>query len=166
MKKFLKIISLILVLTLLSISLISCNARPLSHTGIAKKVVGTVGTHNVYYEELYFLANGYKEVAKSKYVDDKKAMSDAIWNYVNENIVQNYAILDLCASEGLKYNASKLSSRIEQSIDATIEADFNGSRNEYFKSQLEAGITDHYYRFCLGVDALYSDLATKYQTEG
>ena len=166
MRKFLKIISLILVLTLVSIPLISCSARPLAHTGIAKKVVGTVGTHNVYYEELYFLANGYKKVAKSEHGNDKKAMSDAIWNYVKENVIQNYAILDLCASNGLNYNAIKLSSRIEQSIDATIKSQFNGNRSDYLASQLEAGITDHYYRFCLGVDALYSDLATKYQTEG
>ena len=166
MKRIIKIISLALVLTLISISLLSCGVRPLAQGGLAGKVVGTVGTHKVYYEELYFLANGYKSVAEDNFGDDKTAVNNAIWDYVNENITQNYAVLDLCESNGLKYNSLKLQSDVSSAIESTIESEFKGDKSAYYKEQLEAGITDHYYRFCLGVDLLYGELAEKYQSEG
>lgn len=166
MKRLLKAISLILILIIISTSLLSCNARPLAQSKLAKTVVGTVGTHDVYYEELYFLAHSYYNSAKTKYGNDTEAIKTFIWDSVKENIITNYAILDLCQSEGLEYNKRELSAKIEQNIETTINSTFNGSRSEYLKSQLEAGITDHYYRFCMSVDLLYSDLATKYQTSG
>lgn len=166
MKKFLKIFSLILVLSIISASLLSCNARPLAQSKLAKTVVGTVGTHNVQYEELYFLAKNYYNTAKAKFDDDTEAIKEFIWDSIKENITANYAILDLCASEGIDYNERELNSEIEQTIEATINSSFDGSRSEYLNSQLSAGITDHYYRFCTGIDILYGRLATKYQTEG
>ena len=166
MKKLTKIISLILVLLIISSTLISCNARPLAQSKLAKTKVGTVGTHDVYYEEFYFLANNYYSSAKNEFGDDTEAIKKSVWDSVNENIITNYAILDLCEAEGLEYNKSKLSSEVKESIEITIESNFDGSRSEYLNSQLEAGITDHYYRFCTGVDILYNNLATKYQTDG
>ena len=166
MNKGLKIVSLILVLIIISTSLLSCKARPLAQSKLAKTVVGTVGSHDVYYEELYFLASSYYNSAKAKYGSDTKAISDSVWASVKENIITNYAILELCASEGLEYNEKELASEVEQSINLIIELTFDGSRSKYLSSQLSAGITDHYYRFCTGVDILYGKLATKYQIEG
>lgn len=166
MKKLSRIISLILVLIIVSTSLLSCSARPLAQSKLAKTVVGTVGTHEVYYEEFYFLANSYYNSAKAKYGDDTDAIKASVWNSINENILTNYAILDLCASAGIEYNERDLASEVEQSIKLTISSSFDGSRSEYLSSQLSAGITDHYYRFCTGVDILYGKLATKYQTDG
>lgn len=166
MKRLSKIISLILVLIIISTSLLSCTARPLAQSKLAKTVVGTVGTHDVYYEEFYLLANDYYKTAKEKYGDDKKAIEDYVWKSVKENIIFNYAVLDLCASEGIEYDEKELKSEIEQIIEADIESNFGGSRSEYLKSQISVGITDHYYRFFTGVDILYSRLATKYQEDG
>ena len=166
MKKFSKIISLILVLIIFSTSLLSCSARPLAQSKLAKTVVGTVGDHEVYYEELYFLANSYYNSAKAKYGDDTEAIKESVWNSIKENITTNYAILDLCEAQGLEYNQRELNLEIEQNIETTITSSFEGSRSEYLSSQLSVGLTDHYYRFCLGVDILYGKLATKYQTDG
>ena len=166
MKIFLKVASLILVLIIISTSLLSCTARPLAQSKLAKTVVGTVGTHDVYYEELYFLANSYYNTAKAKYGDDTKAIEDFVWSSVKENITTNYAILDLCDAQGIEYNKRELNAEIKESINTTITSTFDGNRSEYLKSQLSAGLTDHYYRFCLGVDILYGKLATKYQTDG
>ena len=166
MKRLSKIISLILVLIIISTSLLSCTARPLAQSKLAKTAVGTVGTHDVYYEEFYLLANDYYKTAKEKYGDDKKAIEDYVWKSVKENIIFNYAVLDLCASEGIEYDEKELKSEIEQIIEADIESNFGGSRSEYLKSQISVGITDHYYRFFTGVDILYSRLATKYQEDG
>lgn len=166
MKKLSKIISLILVLIIASTALLSCAARPLAKGKLASTVVGTVGSHDVYYEELYFLASTAYPTAKAKLGEDTEAIKEYVWNYINENIVMNYAILDLCASEGIEYDESALRSEVNESINATINSSFDGNRAQYLKSQLESGITDHYYRFCTGVDIIYSQLATKYQTEG
>ena len=166
MKKLSKIISLILVLIIVSTSLLSCSARPLAQSKLAKTVVGTVGSHEVYYEELYFLASNYYKTAKAKYGDDTEAIKTYVWDSVKENIVTNYAILDLCSAEGIEYDERTLSAEIEQNIENAINSSFDGSRSAYLNSQLEAGITDHYYRFCVGVDILYAKLATQYQTDG
>ena len=166
MKRLFKIISLALVLIIILTSLLSCSARPLAQSKLAKKVVGTVGSHDVYYEELYFLANGYKNVAKENHGDDSEALNKAILDYVSENIIENYAVLDLCAAEGLEYNERKLRSEVNKEVELTINTYFEGDKKAYLQSQLEAGMTDHYYRFCTGVDLLYGKLATKYQTEG
>ena len=166
MKRLSKIISLILVLIIISTSLLSCTARPLAQSKLAKTVVGTVGTHDVYYEELYLLANDYYKTAKEKYGDDSKAIEDYVWSSVKENIIFNYAILDLCAAEGIEYNERALRAEVEEVIEAEIEASFDGNRSEYLDAQISAGITDHYYRFFVGVDILYSKLATKYQESG
>ena len=166
MKKLLKTVSLILVLIIASASIISCSARPLAQSKLSKTVVGTVGSHDVHYEEFYFLANNYYNTAKAKFGDDTDAIKEFVWDSIKNNILTNYAILDLCASEGIEYNERKLASQVEQSIETTINSSFNGDRKEYLNSQLSAGITDHYYRFCTAIDIIYKDLATKYQTNG
>lgn len=166
MKKSLRLLSIFLTLILLALSLVSCGARPLAQSSLAGTRVGTVGSHDVYYEELYCLANGYLPVAKANYKNDPEAMNSAVWDYVNDNITANYAILDLCASEGIEYDEGALQDEISKAIELDIEASFGGDRNAYFESQLEAGITDHYYRFISGVDILYSRLTVKYQEEG
>ncbi len=166
MNKFLKIIALLLVLVIISASLLSCTARPLAQSKLAKTVVGTVGSHDVYYDELYFLASNYYSAAKAKHGDDTEAIKEYIWSNVGEGILTNYAILDLCASAGLEYDERELADEVEQSVELTINSSFDGSRSKYLESQLSAGITDHYYRFCTGVDILYSKLATQYQIDG
>lgn len=166
MKKLLRVLSFIFVLTMLTGVLASCSARPLAQSKLAKTSVGTVGEHTVPYEEFYYLASNYYSYAKEKYKDDAEAIEEYVWNSIEENIITNYAIIDLCESEGLEYDEGKLKNQVEQSIEQTINASFDGDRNEFLNSLLSAGITYHYYRFCLGVDSLYSDLAIQYQESG
>lgn len=166
MNRFLKAFSLILALIMASTALLSCTARPLAQDKLSKTVVGTVGSHNVYYEELYALASLYCNTGKSDYGNDTEALSKYVWDNVKENITVNYAILDFCADEGFEYDEKELAPEIEQEIEIAINTGYGGSRSSFLKSQLAAGITDHYYRFCSGVDILYNRVATKYQTSG
>ena len=166
MKKSIRVLSFFLLIIILSLSLFSCGARPLAQSKLAGTKVGKVGSHDVYYEELYCLANSYLPVAKANHGEDSVAVKEAVWDYVKENIPINYAILDLCAAEGIEYNEKALQGEINNAIEIEIEASFNGDRDAYLNSQLEEGITDHYYRFCLGIDAIYKKLAEKYQEEG
>ncbi len=165
-KVFLKIVSLVLVLLTLLPLVLGCKARPLAQTKLAKTEVGTVGTYSVLYEELYFLAHNYCEAMREDYGNDTAALSEAVWDKVNQNITTNYAILKLCESEGLVYDESALKKDVEAQVKRQIEADFNGSRGDYFASQQAAGLTDNYVRFVTGVDILYNRLDTEYKTSG
>ena len=166
MKKTLKYCSFALIIAVIASLLASCGARPLAQTDLGKKEVGKVGDYSIPYDEFYFMASSYLPYAKEKYKDDTEAIKQYIWDNINENIITNYAILTLCESEGLKYNESELMSEVNEHIDSLINSSFEGNKDEYFKSQLSAGITDHYYRFSTGVDILYNKLATQYQTNG
>ncbi|MBO7303011.1 MAG: hypothetical protein J6U68_02365 [Clostridia bacterium] len=167
MKKLLRFFSFILIFILLLGALTSCgDARPLAQGKLAKTTVGTVGSHDVPYEEFYYLANNYYAFAKDKYGDDTEAIDKYVWDSINENIITNYAIIDLCAAEGLEYDEGALRADVESSIEKTILSSFDGDRGAFLDSLLASGITDHYYRFCIGVDILYARLATKYQESG
>ena len=161
-----RLCALLLVALLLLPCFTACKARPLAQSRLAKTEVGTVGKYSVLYEELYFLAYNYCEAVKDRYKNDPAGLENAVWEYVNENIVANYAILELCATEGLIYNEKELKDAVEEYIELLIDSEFEGSRSDYLESQKIVGATDHYVRFVTGVDMLYDRLATKYKESG
>lgn len=165
-RSFIKYIALALVLVTLSLSAVSCAARPLAQTKLAGTEVGNVGKYSVEYEELYFLAHNYCEAIKDDYKNDPEGLEKAVWEYVEQNITTNYAILALCEKEGLAYDERELSKDVKKQIELTIDSAFGGSRSEYLKSQRAEGLTDHYVRFITGVDILYGQLKTKYLENG
>ena len=160
-----KFIALILVVVLCALALSSCKGRPLSQTKLAKTEVGKVGEYSVLYEEFYFLAKNYADGMRDDYANDSE-LDAAIWNAVNENITENYAILELCRQEGIFYDENELKKDVNSAIALDIEAEYDGSRSEYFKSQSEVGLTDHYVRFITGINILYAKLATEYRSNG
>ena len=159
--KSLKALALVLVVLMFATTLTACAGRPLGQTKLARTEVGRVGDHTVLYEELYFLATNYKKSYEDSYKDDPEGLRKAIWDDINENITENYAILELCKTEGLEYDEKKLRADVADSVALDIEASFGGSRKEYFDSQAEFGLTDHYVRFITGVSLLYSEYAAK-----
>ena len=82
MKKLLRVLSFIFVLTMLTGVLASCSARPLAQSKLAKTSVGTVGEHTVLYEEFYYLASNYYSYAKEKYKDDAEAIEEYVLNSI------------------------------------------------------------------------------------
>ena len=159
--KFTKLLALILMTLMLATSLAACTGRPLAQTKLARTEVGKVGNYNVLYEELYFLATNYEKEFEESYKDDPDGLREAVWNAINENITENYAILELCKTEGLIYDEKALSADVSSSIAYDIESSFAGDRQSYFESQAEYGLTDHYVRFLTGVNMLYSEYAAK-----
>ena len=101
-------IALITLSMMLLLTLSSCKARPLAQDKLAKTEVGKVGEYSVLYEELYFLASNYAKGIKTSSSLDGSALNDAIWESVNENITENYAILELCKKEGILYDEKAL----------------------------------------------------------
>lgn len=162
----LRALALMLALLILLPAAVSCTARPLAQTKLAGTEVGKVGDYSVAYEEFYFLAHNYYEAVKNDYKDDKAALKNAVWEYVEENITSNYAILTLCEQEGIPFDEKELKKEVKKQIELVIESSFDGKRTEYLRSQRAAGLTDHYVRFVTGVDILYSRLETKYLENG
>lgn len=165
-RKAVKYTALALAVLMLLFALSACKARPLSATKLAKTEVGHVGKYTVYYDELYFLASNYTKGLQSKYKDDPEGLKTAVWELVNENITENYAILELCEQEGVIYDENELKSDVEAAIEIDIEGDFGGSRSDYFESQEQAGLTDRYVRFMTEVSLLYGKLGTQFSNSG
>ena len=162
MKRFamyIKMISLTLVCVLLAAAFCSC---------VNNRVVGTVGEYEVAYDELRFLANSYKTSLVEKYgeyetLDDetKSKFESELRELVYTNIVTNYAILSLCADEGLTLEDEDLDKRVDEYMDELIEGSFGGSRSDYKASMKMYSLTDRYVKFTVAVDYLYSDLLSK-----
>ena len=163
---FARAAALALALLMLLTTLLSCTARPLAQTKLAKTEVGRVGDYTVAYEELYFLANTYYSTLKDDHEGDPEGLKTAVWESVNENITANYAILELCKTMGIVYDEDELKDEVEDYLERYIEEGFEGSRKDYLAQQKEMGLTDHYVRFVTGVDLLYDRLAIKYMEDG
>lgn len=165
-KLFFRATALLMVLLILLPCAVSCKARPLMQTKLAKTDVGTVDKYTVQYEELYFLAQNYYNAIKDNYKNDEAGLEKAVWDYVNENIVTNYAILKLCETEGIVYDENELKNEVSDILESYIASEFDNSRSSYLENQKKMGLTDHYVRFVTGVDILYNRLATKYKSTG
>lgn len=165
-KYFLRAAALTLALLTLLTSLLSCTARPLAQTKLAKTEVGYVGDYSIAYEELYFLANNYTATLQDDYANDPEGLKAAVWDSIKENITANYAILELCKTMDIVYDEDKLEDDVEKYLELYIESNFEGSRKDYLAAQKKMGLTDHYVRFVTGVDLLYDQLAIKYMENG
>ena len=157
-----KIISLLLVLVLAVGALASCAPAK-------TKVVGTVGEYKVSYDEFYFLAFSYKRGLEAKYgeygaldAENAKKFDDELRELVYSNIVTNYAILSLCAEEGLTLKSEGLDGRVDEYLEKIIISDFNSDKGLYKDSLKQYGMTEHYLKLSTSVDMLYSDLLTVY----
>ncbi len=131
-----------------------------------KTVVGTVDGRDVYYDELYFLVQNYKETAKQTCADRPEELGAELDRLVRENIVSNYAILAVCESAGLEYSERELSDAVDEELEELLREDFCGEEAELAKSMEEHGLTERYLRFTLGLDLLYAELMVRYPEAG
>ena len=174
-KKILRTVALITATLMLLVGLVSCKARRLLPSDEALASVGiiTVGNpdgskteYTVPYEEFYFLAKSYAPSVAERYEVGSEQYNEALMQVVSENITANYAILALCADMELFYNEEELRDAVKDEIESIIDEAFGGSRKNYLDSIKEEGMTDHYMRFVLGVDLLYSKLPMLYTQKG
>jgi hypothetical protein len=142
MKKFARLfISIALVLSLAAgtLSLFSCSGDKLNRTA-----VGTVGNHEVYYEELRWMTMQYKDLMAANYGVDIWENPDTAEQYREElesavysNIIANYAVLTLCEDDIFVMNGEKLidingadvQEIVESYVNSTIEE--AGGKSEY-----------------------------------
>lgn len=170
MKKQIRFLSLILCFITVFTLLCSCAPRPLAQTKLAKtevgKIVGGDTEYTVSYDEFYPLAHQFYQSAKAKYGDDTEAIKKEVWDNIKKKIIINAATIELCKSEGLEYDESELRDRVNDFIEREAITSFDGDCGALIDEYEAKGMTDHYIRFCAGVDILYGDLALKYQKNG
>lgn len=157
-----------LILAIFSIfTLFGCSkSREVPVDSLGKTVVGTVGDHEVYYDEFSFLYNNYAPSIAEEYGEGTSEFEAAMWETISENVVANYAILELCEEAGVEYDEKELEDDIQKFIDNTISASFDGERDAYLEDLEKNYLTDRYVRFTAKVDLLYELLPTAYAKEG
>jgi hypothetical protein len=147
----------LIIVSLLCLSVLcSCRSAKLTPSGLAKTEVGRVGSHAVYYEELYFLANAYKRDGMT---------AEELWDTINENIVINHAILTLCEQSGVEYDEKQLKKDIQAYIDNIVTTDCDGV-GDYRDKLKETHMTDSYMRFNAKVDLMYNKVPTALALKG
>lgn len=168
-----KMISLALLCVMLAGALCSCSSAPFKSSKEELSFVGSVGEYDVMLDELYFLVNTYRDSLDIKYGRyetlqgaDADRYESELRTKVYENIIANYAILELCKTEGLTLEDDGLDKRVQDYIDHVIETDFEGKRSVYKKNLRELGVTDRCVRFGAACDLLYSDFKTKLLEDG
>ena len=162
MKKHLifKISAAALALTLTIPFLASCGKLPKE-----KAVVGTVGDEKVYYDEIYYLAEGYKDELITKYGTDTEGAKKELDILIKENLIVNYAMLSVCKSAGLKLKDVS-NSEIDAVISDEIEVKYGGDEGKFYKALEESGMTERYFRYVVALDLLCARLGEAYAEQG
>ena len=129
-----------------------------------KAVVGTVNGSDVYYDEVYFLAFNYMESLKTKHGNNDAAIKEELDALIKDNIIYNYAILELCKNNGLEYN--DIANDIDAEMDIIIAEDFANDKAIYKEWLSTCGMTERYFEYTTGIDLLSEYLPQKYIDDG
>ena len=163
---FFRIGACLLALILLASSLVSCAASKDPANPDEKTVVGSVDGRDVYYDELYFLANRYMESAKQTCGDNTEALQAELNRLFRENVLSSYAMLRLCETHDLSLEDKEWSKKIDEEVDAYITEYFEDDRSLFESEMEEIGLTERYLRYLFGTDLLYSQLLCVYPEKG
>lgn len=159
MKKFnlfAKIICLLLALILTLPLLCSCAQN--------KTIIGKVGEHNVFYDELYYMVSYYKASVIEEFGDNPAVVRDELDTLVRKEIISNYAFLELCADNGLHYE--DIEADIDEAFEDYITSQFGGDENTFKKNCKAMGLSERYVKYKIGLELLYSRLIQVYLNSG
>ena len=164
-RNFLLRLTSMITATLTLVTLLSaCSADPSAPR--ATDTVGTVNGHEVCYDELYFLVNGYLPSVREASAGNTETMGTELDRLFRENVLSSYAILALAEEKGLTYREKDWKDEIDIAIAADVEKYYAGDEDAYEESRDEKGLSDRYLRFQLGTDALYNHLLEVYPEQG
>ena len=156
-----KIFCFLLVLVLLC--LYSCGTKPIDSTDDESRSVGTLGTHQIAYEELRFIVNTYIESLKdangdSIFDDESRAETyrKDIEEYFAENIAYNYAILNMCESSFLDIQNPRIDEAVQREVEKLVES--LGGMGKYKKYLRDNYLTDKVYRDNVRAEILQNEL--------
>lgn len=159
--------TLSLLITLaLSLSLLSCSYSPIEPSAEDLTVVGNVGQHEVYLEELRYVALSYHALMISRYGDDAftgehaEERREELFSLVYDNITANYATIDLCAEAMIQRGEEAIVEKVDEYMTELF--DELGSMSAY-KDYLELNnATDHLLRFSVEISLMQNELLYVY----
>ncbi len=154
---------LCLVLALITLLLTSCAVKPIKSSSDDLCVVGTVGSHEIAYEELRFVVNTYKKSLTDSLgsnIFDNGESADAyrkeISEYFAENITFNYTILAMCESSFLDTSNARVDEAVQKEVEKLVES--LGGIGKYKKYLRENYLTDKVYRDNVKAEILQNEL--------
>ena len=125
-----------------------------------KTIIGKVGDHNVFYDELYYMVTYYKPSVIEKLGDNPAEVRSELDAIVRKEIVTNYAFLALCEENGLYYE--DIEDQVDEAFEEYITANFGGDKSAFKKNCQALGLSERYVRYTMGLDILYSYLIQSY----
>ena len=162
----------VMALVLLVLSLVGCGSKvkPVESTEQEMRVVGKCDEYDIYYEELRFVTQTYKNTLEQKY--GKGIWDDAqtaekyraeLESLVLENLKANYAILTGCKNLFIDINSKEIDQYVQEQIEELVNTDveqggFGGDFDAYLAWLAENDLTDNYLRFIYRVDYLESTM--------
>ncbi len=170
-KKFviLKTTALLMAILLLSLSIAGCSGKikPVKGSKEDLAVVGSCDGFDVLYEELRFVTLYYKTALSNYYKDldwdnaeSASKYKEELEKLVLENLLSNYAILSLCRECMIYIEDEEIQEAIQEQVDQTAKE--LGGKKQYFEYLKSYDITDHLFRFTLGVGVCENELYIAY----
>ena len=163
---FLRITACLMALLLLSVALLSCGASKNPAKPDKKTVVGTVDGRQVYYDELYFLVNSYRESAEKKYGDDPEALREELDRLFRDNVRSTYAMIRLCEERGLTFSEREWADQVDSEIESYVTEFFQEDEELFEAEREEVGLSERYFRYLLATELFYNQLLYVYPDEG
>ena len=158
-----KTLSFLLCLMMLVGVLSSCGqAKEIS----AKRVVGTVDGTEIYYDEVYMLANRYLETAKKAAGNDSAKVEEELDSLVRDNLRLHVAMIRQGEKLGLEYQPEDFEDSVNQELELLIAENFAGDEALYRESLKENALTERYIRYTTSVDLFYEQLLVEYPKQG
>ena len=170
----LSVLSVALVAAAVVIALMIGNAvRPIQSTEEEARVVGTVGSYEVRYEELRYLTLIHRESLDreiGKY-DELDATAKAEYGRqleerVMTDIKKNYAVLALCDKYGIDTDSSEVRSSVKSGMKEYVKENFDGSMKKYKQWLSENAQTDSLIRFNYKINVLENILLNYFVENG
>lgn len=157
MKKLFRILTLVLVICLLTLSLVSCAAKGTVYASLrASRVVATVGDVEILYEELYFMAMNYIDELKETHGENalqdeavRAQLEEFVWGSF---VSRETALISLGYEYDLDVFEGDIAASVQQEIEDMLENNFNGDRKAYVEALASQYMTDHYLRRFFAVE--------------
>lgn len=130
-----------------------------------RKTVATCNGFEIPYEELRFLSNLYKDSLEYAYGEgiwDDPATAEQyraeLESLIMANLNENYLILSACKTLSIPIDSDEKTEYVDAEMEALLKQDFGGDKQALNAWIEEQGMTEHYLRFCIGVEFLHSTI--------
>jgi len=147
--------------------------RPIKSSEQDNRVVGKCGGYDVRYEELRYITLLHKatldnSLGEYEELDEatRAAYNAELEKRVMDDIVSNYVILSLCDEFGIDTDSVSLDKEVQAQVEAFVESDLGGSKDDYVAFLADNDLTDAFLRLMYKVNILEGKLLDHFVENG